>query len=291
MTSRPRRTGTCGPRAGSASTEARTDDPGAAPEAVSPPSHWFAPLADHLGAAYLRYSFTRGSEQETDALIDALGLEPGQRVLDVGCGPGRHALALAARGFAVVGVDISETFVDLAATSAADAGLDADFLVVDARHLRFDGEFDAAISLCQGAFGLCGAGTPGAADGPQVDSPLGRTDPDGLVLEGMARAVRPGGRVAVSAFSSYFQVRHLEEGDHFDAEAGVHLETTELRNPQGEVRKARLWTTGFTPRELRSMADRAGLIVDEIWSVTPGHYRPQPPDLDHPEFLLLARRP
>ena len=254
-------------------------------------SHWFAPLADHLGEAYLRYSFTRGTEQETDALIDALGLEPGQRVLDVGCGPGRHALALAARGFVVVGVDISETFVHLAVTAAADADLDATFLVADARRLRFDNEFDAALSLCQGAFGLCGASTPGAGDGPDVDSPLGRTDPDGLVLQGMARAVRVGGRVAVSAFSSYFQVRYLEEGDRFDAESGVHLETTELRNPEGTVREALLWTTGFTPRELRYMAVDAGLTVDDIWSVTPGAYRRRPPDLDHPEFLLLGHRP
>lgn len=261
------------------------------PAADLPASHWFAPLADHLGEAYLRYSFTRGTEQETDALIDALGLEPGQRVLDVGCGPGRHALALAARGYAVVGVDISETFVGLAVAAAEDAGLDATFVVADARRLTFDEEFDAVISLCQGAFGLCGASTPGADDGPMTDSPLGRTDPDGLVLEGMARAVRPGGWVAVSAFSSYFQVRYLEEGDRFDAQAGVHLETTELRDPEGAVRDAHLWTTGFTPRELRYMADHAGLSVDEIWSVTPGQYRRQPPDLDHPEFLLLAHRP
>jgi SAM-dependent methyltransferase len=211
-------------------------------------------------------------------------------VLDVGCGPGRHALALAARGFAVVGIDISETFVRLAADAAAEAGLDATFRVADARWLTFDGEFDAAISLCQGAFGLCGASTPGAGDGPESDSPLGRTDPDGLVLTGMARAVRSGGGVAVSAFSSYFQVRYLEEGDRFDAGPGVHLETTELRNPDGETRSAQLWTTGFTPRELRYMADHAGLAVDQIWSVTPGAYRPHAPDLDHPEFLLLARR-
>jgi hypothetical protein len=39
------------------------------------------------------------------------------------------------------------------------------------------------------------------------------------------------------------------------------------------------------------MAADTGLMVDEIWSVTPGAYRPQPPDLDHPEFLLLAHRP
>ncbi len=212
-------------------------------------------------------------------------------MLDVGCGPGRHALAFAARGFEVVGVDISDTFVELARAAAADAGLEATFLVVDARRLHFDAEFDAAISLCQGAFGLCGASTPGADDGPPAESPLGRSDPDGLVLNGMARAVRPGGKVAVSAFSSYFQVRFLEEGDRFDADSGVHLETTELRDPEGALREARLWTTGFTPRELRYMAAHSGLAVDEIWSVTPGHYARQPPDLDQPEFVLLAHRP
>ncbi len=45
--------------------------------------------------------------QEVDALVSLFGLEPGERVLDVGCGPGRHALELASRGFDVVGVDIS----------------------------------------------------------------------------------------------------------------------------------------------------------------------------------------
>ena len=63
--------------------------------------HWFEDVADHLGSAYLRYSFTKGTEQEVDFLVDALGLEPGMRVLDVGCGPGRHAHALARRGIEV----------------------------------------------------------------------------------------------------------------------------------------------------------------------------------------------
>ena len=63
--------------------------------------HWFEPIAEHLGPAYLRYSFTKGTVQEVDHVVGALGLEPGQRVLDVGCGPGRHAHELARRGFGV----------------------------------------------------------------------------------------------------------------------------------------------------------------------------------------------
>jgi len=242
---------------------------------VTQPHHWFEPIADHLGRAYLRYSFTKGTEQEVAFLVDALALEPGMRVLDVGCGPGRHAHALARRGLEVVGVDISQRFVELA---AEDAPPGATFQRADARALGFEAEFDAAISLCQGAFGLTGG--PGA--------PL---DGDGVVLAGMARALRLGGRLAVSAFSAYFQLRYLEDRDRFDAQAGVNHELTDVRDEDGAVAEVDLWTTCFTPRELRLLAAATGLRVEHLWSVTPGAYRADPPSTDRPELLLVACRP
>ncbi|MCU1485295.1 MAG: putative methyltransferase [Actinomycetia bacterium] len=231
--------------------------------------HWFEPMADHLGETYLRYSFTKGTTQEVDFLVDALGLEPGMRVLDVGCGPGRHAHELARRGIAVHGIDISQRFVDVA---AKDAPSGATFERLDARALAFDSEFDAAISLCQGAFGLLG----------------GRDD--GAVLAGMARAVRPGGRVGVSAFSAYFQVRFLEDST-FDADAGVNHERTTVKDPAGNEAEFDLWTTCFTPRELRLLATAAGLEERGLWSVGPGAYARNPPTIDSYEFLLVAARP
>jgi SAM-dependent methyltransferase len=243
-----------------------------------PPDHWFEPLAAHLGSAYLRYSFTKGTASEVRFLVDALGLEPGQRLLDVGCGPGRHALALGQMGLEVVGIDISARFIELAQASAPP---NATFVRMDARALDFEGEFDAVISLCQGAFGL-------AAGGDAVPAALG--DPDGVILAGMARALRPGGRLAVSAFSSYFQVRYLEDTDTFDADYGVNHERTTLKDPSGAEIDADLWTSCFTPRELRLLAVAAGLTPEHVWSVTPGAYAANPPDLEQPEFLLLARR-
>jgi len=247
--------------------------------AVSEQRHWFEDVADHLGGAYLRYSFTKGTEQEVDFLLECLALERGARILDVGCGPGRHAHALGRRGFEVVGVDIAERFVALAreATPARSA---VTFHRADARALPFAAEFDAVISLCQGAFGLSAGG----------DGPAGGLDPDRAVLDGMAKALRPGGRLALSAFSAYFQVRFLGEADSFDAERGVNHERTAVRDEQGREAPADLWTTCFTPRELRLLAEAAGLRPEHVWSVTPGDYDRRPPDIDHPEFLLVATK-
>ncbi len=246
-----------------AAAERDRDAPAGAP--------WFEPLAAFMGPAYLRYSFTRGTEQEVGFLVDALRLEPGQRVLDVGCGPGRHAHALARRGIEVVGVDIAQAFVDLATASAP---AHASFVRADARRLGYDAEFDVALSLCQGGFGLV----------------HDHDDDDRAVLDGMARAVKPGGKVVLSAFSAYFAVRFLEAGDVFDARTGVNDEHTTVRNEAGEEAAFELRTSCYTPRELRLLATAVGLRVEHVWSVTPGAYRPDAPDLEHPEYLLVAER-
>ena len=231
--------------------------------------HWFEDVADHLGSAYLRYSFTKGTQQEIEFLLPALGLEPGMRVLDVGCGPGRHAYALAEQGIEVHGIDISQRFVDLA---RADAPAGATFERVDARHLEFRAEFDAAICLCQGAFGLM------TADGH-----------DETVVAGISRALRLGGRLALTAFSSYFVVKHWDGAD-FDADTGVNHERTEIRSEVGDVAETSLWTGCYTPRELRLICGAHGLRVDSISSVEPGAYGVEPPTIDTAEFLVLATR-
>lgn len=234
------------------------------------PGHWFEPIADHLGSAYLRYSFTKGTEQEVDHLIACLGLQPGMRVLDVGCGPGRHAYELAKRGIDVVGVDISQRFVDLA---AHDAPAGATFRRLDARALDYVDEFDAAISLCQGAFGLLSELTDTLA-----------------IVRGMHRALRLGGRIAVSAFSAYFSVKYQTDAT-FDAATGTAHEHTEIISEAGLKVPTELWTTCFTPRELRLLCMVAGLSDVSVSSVDPGHYGDAVPSGESSEFLLVARKP
>lgn len=251
--------------------------------------HWFEDIADHLGPAYLRYSFTMGTAQEVEFLSEVLGLRAGMTVLDVGCGPGRHAVALAKAGISVIAIDISERFIEVGEDVSVREGVSdlIEWHRIDARRMADDArvagrQVDAAISLCQGAFGLGGPADPGD---PQ------NLAPDGAVLAGIGAALRSGGRCAVSAFSSYFQVRWLEETDTFDAVGAVNHETTELRDSFGLRSDAELWTTCYTPRELRLLAERSGLGVDHIWSVTPGGYERVEPTIETPEFLLVAHRP
>ena len=238
-----------------------------------PDGAWFNPVAAFLGPAYLRNAFTKGTDQEVDFLVRRLGLASGMQVLDAGCGPGRHSLELARRGIEVTGIDLSPDFVALARAAAEAEGLPARFEVLDIRELAFDGTFDAVICVCQGGFGLLGG------------------DEDAGIIARLAAALRPGGRLALTAFSSYFALRFLDAQEEFDARTGVLHERATVRDDAGEEREFDLWTTCFTGREIGLLLEGAGLGVDAISSVSPGDYGLRAPDLDHPELLALARRP
>ena len=194
----------------------------------------FNPIADYLGEAYLKQAFTMGTWQEVDFLTGPGGLRPGMRVLDAGCGPGRHALELAERGFDVVGVDLSERFIEIAEQQRENRGLtSAAFQVADVRSLPFAAEFDAVISLCQRGFGL-----------------LGGVDEEGVLSE-FARVLRPGGVCVLATFSAAFALAWKEEGERFDVMTGTVHETAVVMRAPVERADFDLVTTVFTPRELR----------------------------------------
>src|SRR5918999_3771951 len=191
---------------------------------------WYRPLASHLKEAYLRYSFTYGTAQEVDFLFEELGLQPGHRLLDVGCGPGRHAIEFAKRGVGVVGVDISPDFTELARVRAKEAGVAISVFQLDAHDLPFEDEFDAVISVCEGAFGL-------ALD-------------DLKILKGMGRAAKPGAAIVAAAPNVFFVVAHLGASGTFDPASMRYVEKVEVTGADGSVREFELTNSCYTPREM-----------------------------------------
>lgn len=237
-----------------------------------PGSPYFVDLAERLGRSYLRYSFTKGSDQEVGFLLELLRLQPGSRVLDVGCGPGRHTIRLAQGGLAVTGIDVSRRFLELAAEDARASGVKPALFEVDARQMPFESEFDAVFSLCQGGFGLMGGD-------------------DGLVLKRMVEALKPGGVLVMTAFSALFEARYPRPEAEFDADLGLVHERSPIKDENGVEQEMDMWTGVYTPRELRLLAIGTGLVPEHVWSVAPGDYAKRKPDLEHPELMLVARKP
>ena len=82
--------------------------------------------------------------------VDALGLPPGTRILDLGCGAGLTAVKLLERGYEVVGIDVSENMLELARQNCAAAGLAGrgSFQLGNAEGLEADdASFDLIIAM------------------------------------------------------------------------------------------------------------------------------------------------
>src|SRR4028119_1877389 len=89
------------------------------------PGNFYVPIGDFLREEYLQYGFTQSARQEVDFLVEPLQLPDAARILDVGCGAGRHSLELARRGFVTVGIDISAGLVEVAQRAAQEEDLQA----------------------------------------------------------------------------------------------------------------------------------------------------------------------
>jgi 2-polyprenyl-3-methyl-5-hydroxy-6-metoxy-1,4-benzoquinol methylase len=115
---------------------------------------WYESLFENYAHKYDKESFTQGTMGECDFLEREFNFNKSLKILDVGCGTGRHAIELTKRGYSVTGIDLSESQLALARKKAKNENLEIDFLQHDARNLPFNKEFDVAIMLCEGGFPL-----------------------------------------------------------------------------------------------------------------------------------------
>jgi SAM-dependent methyltransferase len=209
---------------------------------------------------------------DCDYLERVLDVRPGDRLLDVGCGVGRHVVELAKRGYRMTGIDVSRGLLKVGERLVREAGVEAEFRHRDARLLDYDSEFDAAYSVCEGAFSLV----------PSDDENL-------AILEGMCRAVKPGGRVSVCAGHVYHTAEQFWQLDPVDNRGDIRPEDKlfeeEPDYPEDAIDLA------FTARELRLMCRLAGLECLGVYGGIAGSYTQRSPQRGDWELVLLGRRP
>lgn len=234
---------------------------------------FYEKVGDFQRAAYLDEGYTQGTVQEVDFLHSLFQLPPGARILDVGCGAGRHSLELARRGFRSVGVDIAAGLVEHAREVANVERLTAAFEVGDARTFTFGAEFDAAVCLCEGAFGLAG-------------------DDDGhrQILNGVSRALKPGAPFVLTAINAFSAARDEDTANQFDPYTATSSWRQMFRNPEGEAQGFEMYCTAFTPRELRWLLEDAGFEVRAIYGCVAGRFERKPLELSDVEIMMVVRK-
>jgi len=152
---------------------------------------WYEELFENYGMKYDKECFAQGTIGECDFIEKEINYSKNIRILDIGCGTGRHSIELAKRGYAVVGIDLSESLLKRAKEKASEQNLQIVFQKHDARNLPFLHEFDLVIMLCEGAF------------------PLMETDEMNFqILQNAANALKSKGKIIFTTLNGLFPLFH-----------------------------------------------------------------------------------
>lgn len=217
------------------------------------------------------------SEAETEAAITLLDMRPPMTVLDLACGFGRIANRLAARGYAVTGVEWLPGFLEIARAEARKMRVKVEWVQGDMRRIDYAGRFDRAI-LMFNSFGYF-------------------TDDENLgILKKVAAALKPGGKVGfdianrdgvLNNFHSHYVTE--KEGNLLINRFSFDVWTGRLRNDRVVIRDGARRDRPFSIRlysltELRSLLAQAGFALVGAY----GEWDGQPLEMDSPAMVIVA---
>ena len=213
------------------------------------------------GSPFLRHPLLTAerTRQEIDFLVDALPLAPGARVLDVGCGFGRHSVELARRRYRVLGIDPAAAMVRAARDKAQAAGVTVEFQQVAAEGYFPAEPFDAALCL----FTTLGQ-VPPASDDDNRD-----------LLKTVFDSLKEGGRFALELPQKQPALDALKSSDRFGSETsyaqvdrsyaadtGIVTEKFHIVSPDGS-QDFHLRYRLYTRQDVTGLLAAAGLHIVE----------------------------
>lgn len=235
---------------------------------------------DGHAPVYMDNSFTKNTVREIDFILKELKLPLESCILDIGCGTGRHAIELAKRGYQITGVDISAGMLAEARKPAREANVDVIWVQADAVKYTSTEKFDAAICLCEGAFGLLGTD----------DDPI---EHDLSILRNIHAVLKPKAKLILTTLNGYRMIRQYNTEDVksglFNLNTIVETETVEYDSLEGK-KSALVRECGYVPAELILLFRLAGFKVENIWGGTAGNWGHRQLELDEMEVMIIARK-
>jgi SAM-dependent methyltransferase len=241
--------------------------PPPAPASAEPPMRrrskgkgkpWFEEVFDENYLRTLPFLTPQATEAEADFVIDSLALEAGAQILDVGCGYGRHSMELAARGFHMVGLDLSLPLLLRGADEAQRRGLDINFIHGDMREMQFDAQFDGAFCLFS-TFGY-------------FDDETNK-----VAAQNIARALKPGAKLVLEVLNRDYLIRDLPTRVWWEGDGCVVLEevdfnyfssrivsTRSIAFEDGRQIEQEISIRAFALHELGKLLHAAGFRVVEV---------------------------
>jgi ubiquinone/menaquinone biosynthesis C-methylase UbiE len=218
--------------------------------------------------------------EEAERIIALLGIEPGASVLDLCCGPGRHSLELARRGFRVTGVDRTASYLEQARTKAHEEGLDIEFVQEDMRAFCRPDAFEGTINVFT-SFGY-------------FEDPA----EDRKVLANLYRSLKPGGCVLLDTIGKEVLARIYQARDWQERDGILLLQERNVQSNWGwmEIRwimiegtERKEFTLGhrlFSATELMALFKEAGFTSVDAY----GNLEGAPYDQTARRLIVVARK-
>lgn len=168
--------------------------------------------------ANLVYSptLTKLAKLQVSFIIKKLKLKKGMRILDVGCGNGRHALEFARRGFFVTGVDSSRDLLILAKKEARKEGLSIQFILNEFQNFHEKEKYDLVISIF--SFGF-----------------LNKKNDHLAFLKNIVNSLKSSGKIVLVTGNSLLKLKEAKKYGEDNRKSGIITRITKRRLPNNDI--------------------------------------------------------
>lgn len=248
---------------------------------------WYEEIFTDYANTYDKEVFTKGTVQEVDFIESEIEFNRTRKILDIGCGTGRHAIELAKRGYRVTGIDLSKDQLRKAKEKVEIEGVEVTFLQGDARDLSFEEPFDLVIMLCEGAF------------------PLMETDEMNFrILQNAERSLKEGGKFILTTLNALFPLYHSVKDFTNAGSTGVQTDqntfdlltfrdysTVTLVDDSGREKTLNCNERYYAPSEITWLLKSLNFKAIDIYGCGTGDFgRDKSLTADHFEMLVIAQK-